>query len=76
METQTREQLFSDKIVGKGKTYFIDVKRSARGEPYLVITETSRRDGVFQRQRITVFKEQLGDLRNNLRRAFEVMAQP
>jgi len=76
MQTQTREQLFSDKVVAKGRTYFIDVKRSARGEPYLALTETSRRDGTFQRQRIMIFKEDLKDLRNNLRRAFEVMEQP
>jgi len=76
METQTREQLYSDKVVAKGRTYFIDVKRSARGEPYLAITETSRRDGAFQRQRIMVFKEQMKDLRSNLRRAFEIMEQP
>ena len=54
-----KEALFSKMIRAGSRTYFLDVKISARGEKYLSIGESRKVDGEFQNKRIFVFGDDI-----------------
>ena len=56
---QKKESVFSKMIRAGSRTYFLDVKISAKGEKYLSIGESRKVDGEFQSKRIFVFGDDI-----------------
>jgi hypothetical protein len=70
MATETRrEAIFSTRINGGSRTYFLDVKESVKGDKYLTICESRKVDGEWQRNRIMVFENDIPGFFNALKEA-------
>lgn len=55
----------SVQIDGAGRTYFLDVEKSKKGDPYLKITESRKgKQGKFERNSIFVFPEDADEFAN------------
>ena len=60
--TDDRESV---QIDGAGRTYFLDVEKSKKGDPYLKITEGRKgKEGKFERNSIFVFPEDADEFAN------------
>lgn len=53
------ESVYSQRVYAGRRIYYFDVKRSSRGDYYLVISEKRRTDEGAKRDRIWVFMEDL-----------------
>ncbi|MCB2155026.1 PUR family DNA/RNA-binding protein [bacterium] len=52
------EELFTRRFGGGKRTYYLDVKKDTNGEKYVVISESTRKDGDKKlRNRVMVWKE-------------------
>jgi hypothetical protein len=58
-EQVQKEAIFSRSIKTKGRTYFLDVKEASNGNKYLIICESRKVDGEWQRNRIMVFESDI-----------------
>ena len=71
MEEQQRH-LFSERLLTKGRSYFFDVKLSAPGNAYLIISESRKGEsGKYEHTRVMVFENNLPEFREALGKAFE-----
>ena len=59
-----QNEVFSKRFGGGKRTYYVDVKKDANGENYLVISEASWKDGSDKkfRSRVMVWKEDFAPL--------------
>lgn len=65
-----RKELFSEKVSAGSRTYFLDVKESAKGIKYLVISESRQGGGKsYERNRIMIFREHLGAFNEGFNKA-------
>jgi hypothetical protein len=64
-ETQERRELFSRQVRAGRRTYYLDVKENARGDMYLVISESRRcHEGTHERTNVMVFEEDVMNFRD------------
>ena len=56
---QERKELFSEKVVTRNRTYYLDVKEGRDGARYLVICEAKKTNDGHERSRVMVFEENL-----------------
>lgn len=62
------DELFTRKMGGGKRTYYLDVKQDSNGEKYVVISESTRKDGDKKmRNRVMVWKEDFKELFECLR---------
>lgn len=66
---EERKNLFSEKVSAGGRTYFFDVKESAKGTKYLIVTESKKVGESHERSRILVFDSDLGSFTDGLKKA-------
>ena len=68
--------LFSKKVPGGSRTYFIDVRQSEKsGARYLVMSESRKVGENWQRHSVMVFSDHAVDLKSGLDEAFEMMKE-
>ena len=53
--------LFNQKVRAGSRTYFMDVKETKDGKPYLSIQESRKKDEGFEKSRMLVFQDHLQD---------------
>lgn len=60
---------------GSNKTYYFDVKKSKKGNPYLVITESRKKDdnSGYERANLVVFAHHAQEFLDNAKKAIKVM---
>lgn len=76
MTNGPRKEIFSEHVAAGSRTYFFDVKESADGTKYVVISE-SRHDGKkSEHQRVLVFEEHFEAFRDAFQKAAEFVAAP
>ena len=57
------DEVFTRRFGGGKRTYYLDVKRDSNGERYIVISESTRKEGDRRlRNRVMVWKEDFNDL--------------
>jgi len=62
------DELFTRKIGGGRRTYYLDVKRDSNGDKYIAISESTRRDdGQRMRNRVMVWREDFKEFFDCLR---------
>jgi len=67
---ETRDDsIHSEKLLAGRRVYFFDVKRTSKGDCYLVISERRNTDEGPKRDRIMVFKEDIGRFMEALAKA-------
>ena len=72
--TGERKELFSEKVSAGSRTYFFDVKESAEGIKYLVISESRQVGGEsYKHNRVMVFQEHLGAFNKGFNKAINFM---
>lgn len=59
MSAESRKELFTRRVSAGSRTYFFDVKQSAEGAKYLVISESRDVEGKWEHDRVMVFEEHL-----------------
>lgn len=74
-EEREENAVFSERVPAGRRIYFIDVKRSSKGDLYLVISERRRTEEGKVRDRIWVFKEDLDKFLRALEKATQVVRQ-
>ncbi|NQS97907.1 MAG: DUF3276 family protein [candidate division Zixibacteria bacterium] len=73
---RNEDELFSEKVKAKSRTYFFNVKEASDGSKYLVINESRKAgEGNYERHRIWVFEEHLDDFRRGFEKAIDFMEQ-
>jgi hypothetical protein len=73
---EERNELFSKKLTAGSRTYFIDVKGSKEGAPYLEISEFRPSDEGYEQERVMVFEENFVAFADALEAAFEFLGLP
>ena len=54
------KEIYTEQIMAGKRTYFMDVKESAKGAKYLVLTESKKLDDdTFERHSIMIFEEDI-----------------
>ena len=54
------KEIHSEQILAGKRTYFMDIKETAKGDKYLVITESKKiEEGKFERHNIMIFQEDI-----------------
>lgn len=67
-----RQELFSERVFAGSRTYFFDVKETAKGTKYLVISESKRTSqGSHEHTRVMVFEEHLEAFREGLEKTLK-----
>ena len=56
---QERKELYSEKVVARNRTYYLDVKAGRDGARYLVICEAKKTNEGHERARVMIFEENL-----------------
>src|SRR4051812_37582541 len=59
MSAESRKELFTRRVTAGSRVYFFDVKQSAEGAKYLVISESRDVKGKWEHDRVMVFEEHL-----------------
>lgn len=59
MSAESRKELFTRRVSAGSRTYFFDVKQSAEGAKYLLISESREVHGKWEHDRVMVFEEHL-----------------
>lgn len=68
------KELFSEKVSAGSRTYFFDIKESADGVEYLVISESRQVGGEsYKHNRIMVFQEHLEAFNEGFNKAINFM---
>lgn len=62
----TNTSLASSVVRGKGRTYFFDLRKSKKGDKYVLVTESSYRNGQNARNNLILFSEKLPEFQNAL----------
>ena len=55
-----KQKVYSEKVRGRSRTYFLDVRKAENGTNYLVMTESKKdkeKEGEFQTSSIMVFED-------------------
>lgn len=72
--TVEKEELFSEKVSAESRTYFFDVKESADGVKYLVISESRQTNGEsYKHNRVMVFQEHLVAFNEGFKKTLKFM---
>ncbi len=69
------DSVHAEKLPAGRRIYFFDVKRTSKGDFYLVISERRRTQEGPKRDRIMVFKEDMGRFLEALGRAAEAIGE-
>jgi len=70
-----KKDLFNEKLSAGRRTYYFDLRESARGSKYLVLCEDRRdKDNGRSRSQLVVFEEHLAAFGEALSRAVEAAA--
>lgn len=64
--------MYSDKFTRGARSYFFDIKKTGKGEPYLVISESKKTSNGFEHHRLMVFEEDIHDFREAIWRSLDV----
>jgi hypothetical protein len=59
MESDDRNELFSQRVCAGSRTYFFDAKRTEDGTKYLVISESRHTGRTYEHHRVMIFEEHL-----------------
>jgi isopropylmalate/homocitrate/citramalate synthase len=73
------KEIYSDKITKGNRTYFFDIKKSKKGDLYLIISESKKTGGGFEYYRLMVFDEDLKDFDETLKKSlikFKELKEP
>jgi hypothetical protein len=74
--TESRKELFSEKVSAGSRTYFFDVKESADGVKYLVISESRQVGGESHKHnRVMIFQEHLKAFNEGFNKAINFMME-
>ena len=69
------KELFSRTVKAGKRTYFVSVKEASNQHKYITITESRLvEDGKFNRSRVMVFQDKLGDFANAFAEACQAVA--
>jgi len=67
-----KDELFTEKVSGSSRTYFLDVKKTSKELLYLTISESKEdKEGKFDRDRVMVFEEDIYKFNNAFRKVME-----
>ena len=67
------EELHNDRLDTRGRTFFFDVKRPEGEKSRLVITQSRFRNGIRERERLTVYEEDIGEFFASLAKSIASM---
>lgn len=74
---ELKDVLFNEQLRAGGRTYFLDVKQTKKGAPYLSIKESRRKGNDFERNRLLVFQDDLEGFMKALKSVHKFMeSQP
>lgn len=66
-----KNELHTNKITKRNRTYFFDIKKSEKGDLYLTISENKITDNTSEHHRVMIFEEDLKDFVDTFRSSLE-----
>ncbi len=73
-KTNNGEEVYTEKLIAAGRTYFFDIKQSSKGDFYIMISESKKTPEGFERHRVMVFADHVKEFAesiNNLQRKLQ-----
>ena len=58
---EATKELFHERVKAGGRTYFLNVKETKDGKPYLSLVESRKQGDNFEKSRLLVFQDHLDD---------------
>jgi len=55
--SDVKEAILSKTVRAGSRTYFFDVKESVKSDKYLIISESKKKNGEFEKHRLMVFED-------------------
>ena len=74
-EQQPRKELFKEKVVARGRTYFFDVKEALNGNRYLVINEAKKVGEKNEYSRIMIFEDQIPAFTEGFKKVYNFLQE-
>ena len=72
--SRERKELFSERVSAGSRTFFFDIKESAEGTRYLVISESRQSGGeAYEHNRVMVFEEHILALHQGIEKAIQFL---
>lgn len=53
----SEEEVYSEKLIAGGRTYFFDIKANSKGDYYIAVSESKKTGSGFERHRVIVFED-------------------
>ncbi len=60
----SEEEIYSEKFLAGGRTYFFDIKANSKGDYYIAISESKKTATGFERHRVIVFEDHADNFLN------------
>lgn len=70
---ELKDVLFNEQLRAGGRTYFLDVKQTKEGAPYLSIREARKRGNGMEQSRLLVFQDHLDNFMKALKSVHNFM---
>lgn len=72
-----KKRIFSKMVpLGRGRTYFFDVKESKNQEKYLIISESRLINGTWEKSRLILFPDVISPFASAMREAVTFLKEP
>ncbi|MBV6513751.1 MAG: gamma-glutamylcyclotransferase [Ignavibacteriales bacterium] len=59
-------EIYSEKIIAAGRTYFFDIKQSGKGDYYIAISESKKTAEGFERHRVMIFADHMQEFTESI----------
>lgn len=72
------DEIYTEKLIAEGRTYFFDIKKSSKGDLYVMISESKKTHDGFERHRVMVFAdhmEEFAESISNLNQKLQTLTQ-
>jgi hypothetical protein len=74
-QAQPRKELFKEKVVGKNRTYFFDVKEALNGSKYLTVSEAKKVGDKNEYNRIMIFEDQIPAFTEGFKKVYNFLRE-
>ncbi|MBI4243038.1 MAG: DUF3276 family protein [Planctomycetes bacterium] len=75
METNQKQEIYSKKIISKGKSYFFNIREAKNGNKYFSITQMKWKDGKRFYDTIFIFKDHIDDFKKAFDETIQIFAE-
>lgn len=69
----SRGEIYSTRLDSENRTYFFNIKENRRGDMFLNIVESNKKDNKFERYQVMVYEDELAQFMEKLNKAAAII---